>query len=103
MSTISSVDELVQALAKDTIPPLRGVPKPILDQFRGGLRFAKGGLAHADYSMLQDHVPHDKLKELFSHFGVSPAKFEDMEDTSCVDGVCFFHPNAFCDPDYCHH
>jgi hypothetical protein len=98
---IKSHEELADSVRN--IPELNSVPDEVVTKFRENLRFAGGGLAHSDYSMLEGHVNDNDLPRLFEHFGIDATKFESIRDTSCVDHVCFVHPRAFCDPDRCEH
>jgi hypothetical protein len=103
MKMITTLDQLSEAILANEIPALQGVPSPIIKEFMANLRFSGGALAHAEYAMLQKHVPAARLPELFSHFGISEKEFGDIKDTSCVDHVCFVHPHAFCREEYCRH
>lgn len=101
MSTITSAQEFDSAHTGGLIPLLQGVPSEVIEQFRKNLVFAEGGLAHSDYSMLKGYVADEDLPDLFNQFGIEPARFNLIKDTSCVNRVCFVHPGAFCDPDRC--
>jgi hypothetical protein len=51
--------------------------------FTDGLTFKNGGLAHADYSMLERHLDANRIRALFGHFGIGPDLFLDYNDKEC--------------------
>ena len=103
MTIIDSVEEFDLACARNEIPALAAVPDNVIKEFRERLHFASGGLSHAVYSMLEIHVPANRIPELFAHFGITAEKFAKIRDTFCGAGTgkCFSMPGAFCDPAKC--
>jgi hypothetical protein len=96
---ISNAEQFTQA--EKSIPELANVPHDVLEQFRDNLKFANGGLAHSDYSMLQQYLDVEKLRSLFTHFGIDQKRFDLIRDTACVSRVCFPAPGQLCDEDRC--
>jgi hypothetical protein len=82
------------------------VPDDTVTAFCSALQFKKGALAHADFSMLKEHLNEESIGKLFEHFGIGPRLFADWKDYKCN-----YHPNApygcdayrfsLCAPDHC--
>ena len=69
--------------------PLTGIPPEAVEDFRKSLEFKNGGLAHADYSSLVDHIAYKQFIRLWQFFGISPILFSDYDHKWCRDpGVC---------------
>jgi hypothetical protein len=70
LSSIASVGvvrskEDGDALLASNENPLKGVDQKLVAGFTNGLSFKNGGLAHADYNMLEDAITLKQFRRLF--------------------------------------
>jgi hypothetical protein len=63
--------------------PLPGVDEATVKVFTAGLSFERGGLAHADYSMLLDKLTIGQFHRLWAFFGISPLLLNDHDNKEC--------------------
>lgn len=60
-------------------------------------------LAHFEYGSIREIMGDEAFFDLLARMGMNRERFDIINDTSCVSGVCFVHPRSFCDPDFCGH
>lgn len=70
-------------LAVSPSSPLAALDTQTISAFKESLRFEKGGLAHADYSMLIDQLGEEGVTTVFTYFGIGPKLFTDYKDQEC--------------------
>ena len=58
-------------LLKSRRNPLSKCPRQAVQRFTSKLEFRNGGLAHADYEMLMQHLSLKDFVKLWDHFGIS--------------------------------
>jgi hypothetical protein len=76
---------------------LGAIDNAIVDQFRLSLLFKNGGLAHAQYDMLADHLTDDQFSRLWAMFGFSMRYFDDHKDMKCEGhGTCVNWQGSVC-------
>jgi hypothetical protein len=80
----------------------RGTMLPNCDEktiqaFSDGLTFNNGGLAHADFSMLEDRLTMSDFFNLMNNFGIGRKLLTDYFDYKC-DGnhTCVWSPGSIC-------
>ena len=94
--SLEDLDELLDSSQS----PLAGVPPVALQAFKSSLKFKNGGLAHADYGSLVDHVTFKQFVQLWQYFGLSPVLFNIDNHKICVGvHICDNKQWSYCGPE----
>ena len=76
---------------------LAHVPAEAIAAFRDSLLFKSGGLAHAEYSMLKEHLDDQQLEKLWAAFGIGPGLLRDYRDNWCSSShTCSYKNGSIC-------
>jgi hypothetical protein len=90
----------LEELLESSSSPLANVPDDALEEFKQSLIFKNGGLAHADYGSLVEHVTFKQFEKLWEHFGLSPLLFHQDNHKTCVGShICDNKQWSYCGPD----
>ncbi len=77
--------------------PLQSVARAVVTEFTKTLQFRNGGLAHANYEMLVDHLTYRQFVQLWALFGLSMKLFNDYNNMQCVGpGTCHVYLYSVC-------
>ncbi len=94
---VRSMKEWEAALADPQRNPLKGCDPKTIEYFTKNLRFEHGGLAHADYSTLDEKLTYRQFAELWRLFGLGMGLFSDHEGYACTGrATCSQAPNTIC-------
>jgi hypothetical protein len=84
-------------LLKTRRNPLAKCPQQAVRTFTSKLEFKNGGLAHADYEMLMNHMTLKDFVKLWEHFGISREYLATIDHHKCVQkGDCEYYFPAIC-------
>lgn len=83
-SYIRSLKDWKAALANPRRNPLKGCDASAIREFTRNLKFARGGLAHANYRAVERQLSYRQFRDLWATFGLSMKLFEDHKDYACT-------------------
>lgn len=72
-----------KALLASEDNPLKNIDQEVVRAFTEGLVFNKGGLAGADYTMLEEIITFAQFYRLWEHFGLDRGLCDDYKDYKC--------------------
>lgn len=83
-TSLTAFSRVVQLVGASSTHPVAGLDTETLEAFTNSLIFRGGGLAHADYSMLQEKLTELQFQQLWECFGIAASLFRDYRDRSCA-------------------
>jgi hypothetical protein len=93
---VRSLDDWHRSLTAED-HPLRALDRAVLAEFTDTLQFKNGGLAHAKYEMIVDHLTYRQFVQLWALFGLSMKLFNDYNNMQCVGaGTCHVNLYSVC-------
>jgi hypothetical protein len=80
-----------------SVDPLENASPEAIRTFSASLKFAGGGLGHADYSSLDGVLSAAQFSALWAAFGISDVLIADYEDRYCREtGTCAKQGGSIC-------
>lgn len=87
----------VEELYASSQNPWKNVPIEIFREFVEGLEFKNGGLAHSQYSSLENYMSFRDFLDMWSYFGISRQLFLMEADKKCQSqGTCVYCNGCSC-------
>jgi hypothetical protein len=99
--SLTDFPRVVQLFGDTASHPLAGLEHETIEMFTNSLMFRGGGLAHADYHILQDKLTELQFAQLWESFGISASLFLDCRDRACAGDTthtCVSKPGSLCLP-----
>lgn len=94
---IRSMADWKKAISDPVKNPLKGCDPKAIAHFTKNLKFAKGGLGHADFGEIEKQLSYLQFKSLWARFGLGIELFADHEGYSCNGkGDCLKNSNHIC-------
>jgi hypothetical protein len=88
-TVIRSMKDWKAALADPKRNPLKGCSPSAVKHFTRHLKFANGGLGHADYSQVIEALNYPQFQGLWGAFGLGMGLFDDHSGYYCESkGTC---------------
>jgi hypothetical protein len=86
---VRSMEDWRKVLADPKRNPLKGCSQKAIDHFTKNLKFANGGLGHANYEVVAMELNYFQFQNLWSVFGLGMGLFEDHKGYECKSrGTC---------------
>ena len=93
---VRNLDDFAQLISSSK-NPLAKVDQDVVEQFKNGLKFNNGGLAGADYSMLEGGMSDKELLDLWEYFGISENLHKAYHNYECTGpGNCESNSGNIC-------
>ena len=94
---IRSMADWKAAIADPVNNPLKGCDAKTVEHFTKNLKFAHGGLAHADYTGVDEQLSYQQFAGLWGRFGLGMGLFTDHEGYRCAGkGTCTESASLLC-------
>jgi hypothetical protein len=94
---VRSMTDWKKVLADPKRNPLKGCTPDAINHFTKNLKFAHGGLGHADYSMVAMQLNYFQFQNLWGVFGLGMGLFDDHSGYECQSkGTCSVNLSCIC-------
>src|ERR1043165_7672154 len=84
VNSLTAFPSVVRLFGDTATHPLAGLDSETREAFTNSLIFRGGGLAHADYGMLQGKLTEPQFQQLWESFGIAPSLFLDFRGHACA-------------------
>lgn len=90
-------DESLSSSQKATVQRFAALPATALEPFISSMTFKRGGLAHAEYGSVREHLEDKDLNPIWEVFGMGPGVYKDNTDYKCDSpGNCVDDSSSIC-------